>query len=175
MTAPRYLICASILLAGAVRAQVGCALPGLEAVSPEHPECLFFTGTKQYREKAYAKAMANWLRLSRLPALEPDQEHLRTDAQNNLGFLYYMGLGTTASRETALQYWRTAYAAGHEESAYHLCHYFGSAREPEYQPDLATTYCREALRRYADSRGPDEQTSEVIAQVQRILAGLPKR
>lgn len=70
-----------------------CKEPKLESMSSSHPECLFFKGTRHFRAKEYLAASQEWLALVHATDIPKEFEHLRVDAQNNLGYLFYMGWG----------------------------------------------------------------------------------
>ena len=165
-------ILALLLWATSAMAAVKCDLPELDAVEKADPQCLFYTGTQHFREKSYESAVTSWKQLVALSDVPLEHEHLRTDAHNNLGYMYFMGWGVAADRKTALEYWSYAYKAGHEESAYHLCHYYGEPKEPVYRRQLAKGYCKEALRRYEQLGAKLNESAEVIRQLNGFMARL---
>ncbi|WP_157604157.1 hypothetical protein [Rhizobacter sp. Root1221] len=115
--------------------------------------------------------MQEWLAVVGTKDLPKELEYLRLSAQNNVGYLYYMGLGVQKNSELAIQqYWLPAEEAGHEEAAYHLCHAYADAN-----PKLALGYCREALRRYRKLSEADENGGEVVAQLRRYISRLEAR
>lgn len=132
-------------------------------------------GTKNYREKNYAAASGSWERLRTLKDVPPKFQELQTSANNNLGYLFYMGLGVDTNTKLALQYWKVAYDAGHDESGYHLCHAYGDADRAEYSPRLALGYCKEALRRYQRAADPEEVDAEVVKQIRKYVSRLEMR
>ena len=147
-----------------------CREPKLESRSSEHPECLFYEGTRHFRLKEYPAALRAWQAIADMKNIPKEFEYLRVDAQNNLGYLYYMGWGVERDPERAIQqFWLPAERAGHEEAAYHLCHAYAEA-----EPLLALGYCREALRRYGKA-GTAEDNATVIAQLRRYIARLEGR
>lgn len=134
-------------------------------------DCLFYSGTRSFRAKDYRSALAQWRRLDELQELSADLEHHRTDAWNNLGYLYFQGWGVAKDRAVALDYWKRAYDRGHEEAAYHLCHFYGNRDEPSYNPSAARGYCVEGLRRYEQLKADDE-AKEVVTQLRQYVAEL---
>lgn len=148
-----------------------CQEPKLETVASDHPECRFYRGTRHFREKEYSAALQEWLAVVDTKDIPKEFEHLRLSAQNNLGYLYYMGWGVKRSSETAIQrYWLPAEKAGHEEAAYHLCHaYADDSRK------LALGYCREALRRYNKLSDTGEDNSAVVSQIRRYISRLESK
>jgi TPR repeat protein len=145
-----------------------CQEPKLEAVSSDHPECRFYKGTRHFREKEYSVALKEWLAVVDTEDMPKELEYLRLNAQNNLGYLYYMGLGVQQNSAFAIQkYWLPAEKAGHEEAAYHLCHAYADENRK-----LALGYCREALRRYNKLGEADEDNGEVVAQLRLYIARL---
>ena len=81
-----------------------------------------FVGTQNFREEDYATAFRSWERLRTLGEVPAEFRHHQWSAYNNLGYLHYMGLGVEPHAGRAIAHWQVAYAEGHEESAYHLCH-----------------------------------------------------
>lgn len=148
-----------------------CQEPKLESVASDHPECRFYKGTRYFREKNYSVAMQEWLAVVDTKDMPKELEHLRLSAQNNLGYLHYVGLGIQKNSEVAIQkYWLPAEKAGHEEAAYHLCHAYADENRK-----AALGYCREALRRYRKLSDDDEENSEVISQLRRYISSLEAR
>jgi TPR repeat protein len=146
-----------------------CQEPKLESLSGSHPECHLFKGTRHFRAKEYSAASHEWLAVVDAKDMPKEFEHLRVDAQNNLGYLFYMGWGVKQDRERAMQqYWLPADKAGHEEAAYHLCHAYA-----EDNSRLALGYCREALRRYGKIESAE--SGEVVAQLRRYISRLEGR
>ena len=146
-----------------------CSLPALKDKSNEHPECLFYVGTKNFREKNFAAAFGSWERLRTLEEVPPEFDGYKVDAYNNLGYLHYMGLGTKANPKLALEYWKLAYKAGHAESSYHLCHAYGDADQSEYSPKAALGYCEEAIRRYGKA---SDVEPEILQQLRQYVSRL---
>jgi TPR repeat protein len=151
-----------------------CKEPGLEAVSNEHPECRYYTGTRLYRKSDYVGARLNWEYVLASEDDDKEVQKLRTDVRNNLGYLLYMGMGIKANRTRALQLWEVAARSGQEESSYHLCHALGDVKEPEYQPRIALPHCQEALRRYerlpASER--DKDTAGIMRDIRKYIERL---
>jgi TPR repeat protein len=169
------LLVASVLLltpSAHAAAAENCLLADLESLSSTHPKCLFFSGTASFRARHYTAAAVSWQALINLDNVEEDLEHLRTDAHNNLGYLYYMGWGVRKDRDRATGYWKYAVKAGNEESGYHLCHAYGKPRERAYQPLVALNYCKEALRQYMEKAEKDDDAKTVIVQLKEYIARL---
>ena len=85
-----------------------------------------------------------------------EHEHIRIDAQNNLGYMHFTGWGIAKDGKPALRYCRYACRVGHAESAYHLCHYLGEPKDPEFRRSVAVGYCKEALHQYEQRGELDE-------------------
>jgi TPR repeat protein len=162
----------AFLLVGS-KAAADCSLPSLKNRSNEHPECLFYVGTKNFREKNYAAAFGSWERLRNLEEIPSEFQEYKIDAHNNLGFLHYMGWGTNVNTLLAIEYWKLAYDAGHAESTYHLCHAYGDKKRPEYSPQVALGYCEEAIRRYGKEAAREDP--EVLRQLRKYIAQLKAR
>lgn len=103
------------------------------------------------------------------------QEYLRTDAMNNLGYLHYMGMGTPRMVQRAVELWSAAFNRGHQEAAYHLCHVYADPKAPEYLPELGRSYCLEALRRYGAMRDSDRENAGLMEHIQAYLSALPEQ
>jgi TPR repeat protein len=158
----------ALAIAASANAAAPCQEPKLEAVASDHPECQFFKGTRHFREKEYSAALQEWMTVIDTKEIPKEFEYLLLDAQNNVGFLYYMGMGTQKNPDLAIQqYWLPAERAGHEEATYHLCHAYADEK-----PKLALGYCREAIRRYEKLGGADEGNREVIGQLRRYILRL---
>lgn len=170
----RPLSCALLLIAQGAAHAGTCQEPGLNEVANEHVACRFFTGTRLFREGDHLGARLNWEYVLASDDRGDDVEKLRTDARNNLGYLLYMGLGTKPNRAKALQLWEAAARDGQDESSYHLCHAYGDAKQPEYQPQVALRYCREALARYdkLPIAERDRATEAIVRDIQKYIAGL---
>src|SRR5215470_9940829 len=70
-----------------------CERKGVVDQPSKYVECLFYNGTGAFREKDYGFAFRSWKSLAELPPLPAELEHHRTNAWNNLGYLYYKGWG----------------------------------------------------------------------------------
>lgn len=171
MRIPRAVLSLAFGIVATVANATPCQEPKLEALAETHPECRFYKGTSYFRAKEYSSALDQWQVLVDLQDIPKEFEYLRVDAQNNLGFLHFMGWGVKQNKEWAIQqYWLPAEKAGHEEAAYHLCHAY--AKE---SPELALGYCREALRRYDKIGRTDGDTNEIIAQIRQLISWLEER
>ncbi|WP_284620734.1 SEL1-like repeat protein [Aquabacterium humicola] len=171
---PPLFISAALAIAPCAALAEPCKEPGLEAVATEHPECRYYAGTRLYRERDYVGARLNWEYVLASEDDDKDVQKLRTDVRNNLGYLLYMGMGIKVNRTKAIELWETAARSGQEESAYHLCHALGDAKQPEYRPRAALPHCREALRRYQGLpiAKRDSNTEVIIQDLKRYIARL---
>ncbi len=151
-----------------------CQLQKLEDLSADDPECYFYSGTTAFRAKDFEKAASYWKSLISLKSVPVEAEHLKVDAYNNLGYLYFYGNGVKINKKAALEYWAYALKAGNEEAAYHLCHAHAERKEPTYNPSVALGYCKEALRRYALLKERDEQIEDIVSQLRSYVQGLEK-
>lgn len=154
------------------RASEMCEEKDLESVLAKSVECYFYSGTANFRVKNYQAAAVNWTALINLKSVPVELEYLRLDAYNNLGFLYFMGDGVKQNQKLALKYWNNATKAGHEESAYHLCHAYGESKTATYNPKLALGVCKEALRRYNQRIQNEEDSAEIIRQINVYISEL---
>lgn len=168
-----FAVATLIALGGisSIASAAACEEPKLESVPSTHPECYFYKGTRHFRAKEYSAALEAWLAVVNQKNLPKELEYLRVDAQNNLGFLYYMGWGVKQNSALAIErFWQPAEKAGHDEAAYHLCHSY-----VDEGSKLALGYCREALRRYTKGGRTDSDDSEVVAQIRKYLSRLEAR
>jgi len=151
-----------------------CKEPGLQAVSGEHPECRFFAGTRLFRQGDYVGARLNWEHVLASEDDDKDVQKLRTDVRNNLGYLFYMGMGIKANRAKAIELWQVVARSGQQESSYHLCHALRDATQPEYKPRVALPHCREALRHYEELPVADrhKDTEVILRQLKTYIARL---
>lgn len=170
MKAHKFTITAFVTLVGIASTATAapCQEPRLESVPSTHTECHFYKGTRHFREKEYSAALREWLALVDKKDIPKELEHYRASAQNNIGFLYYMGWGVKQNSALAIErYWLPAEKAGLDEASYHLCHAYADEGNK-----LALGYCREALRRYSQSGRADSSSSEVVAQIRKHLSRL---
>ncbi|MYN25625.1 sel1 repeat family protein [Duganella levis] len=165
----KFFIAILIAIVGSASAAAAapCQEPKLESVPSTHTECYFYKGTSHFRAEEYSAALKEWLVIVDKADIPIELEHFRASAQNNIGFLYYMGWGVKQSSEIAIAYWLPAAKAGHDEATYHLCHAYADAGSK-----LALGYCREALRRYNRTGSTDSEDSEVVAQIREYISRL---
>jgi TPR repeat protein len=74
-------------------------------------EAEYDLGVDAYRVKDYTAARQHWLKSV--------EEH-ETSALNNLGYLFYYGLGGEADQVRAVSLWMNAASMGHSEAQWHL-------------------------------------------------------
>lgn len=146
-----------------------CPLKGLTTVDAVDARCLFHLGTTAFRAKEFEAAAISWKALIALKAIPVELAYLKVDAYNNLGYLYFSGLGMSANRAAAIDYWQFATKSGNEESAYHLCHAYADRKETRYAPQLARGYCKEALRRYGLLKEHDPGFDTIVADIHSYL------
>lgn len=151
-----------------------CPLPDLEKFSADSPTCYFYSGTTAYRNKDFKLAAQHWKSLIALKDLPADQKYWQVHAYNNLGFLYYQGWGMVKDRKAALNYWKFAFDSGHEEAAYHLCHFYADPKSESFDRAPGGQYCREALRRYGVLQ-PEKGTDEIERQIKGYLKHVDAR
>lgn len=83
------------------------------------PPAAYNLGVRAYIAKDYSAARKHWAK-----AVDEDV----TSAFNNLGFLYYTGLGGAAEPKRAVSLWRTAAMRGHFESQHHLAEAYAEGK-----------------------------------------------
>jgi len=159
------LMAAAVLSAATAYGAEMCRLDELTEAAADDPRCYFYSGTSAYRANDFKFAAANWKRLIALKLVAIEFEHLKVDAYNNLGYLYFFGNGVKRNREVAIKYWKYSLSAGNEESAYHLCHAYGDRKEPTYNSKLALGYCKEGLRRYEALKDINVGQDEILRQL----------
>jgi TPR repeat protein len=145
-----------------------CPLADLKEFASDAPQCYFFQGSTAYRNKDYTLAAKHWQSLIALKAVPPDEKHWQVDADNNLGFLYYRGWGVAKSDKAAVNYWNYAFDSGHEEGAYHLCHYYADRDSDGFNRARGAQYCREAWRRYGVLK-PEHGSPAIERQIEDYL------
>ena len=132
-------------------------------------------GVQAYRAKDYAAARQHWTR-----ALAQGV----AGARNNLGFLFYNGLGGEEDAVRAVALWRDAAALGNPESQWHLAAAYeegkGTLRNRiEAYAWYRCTQVSYRLQFVADQdRPPDKSDAEIVrdidASVARLQAALPE-
>lgn len=142
-----------------------CPLEGLEKEAASSPSCLFYQGTGAYRDEDFESAAKHWKDLIALKSVPADKKHVQIDAYNNLGFLYFQGMGVKANKPAAIDYWTFASNSGNEESTYHLCHAYADRKQPTYSPVLGKQHCAEALRRYGLLKNTDNDHQTIVKQI----------
>jgi TPR repeat protein len=95
-----------LVIVAAVLVLAACA-------SPRSEESAYNEGVAAYRAKDFATARKHW-------AIAVAAGDLT--AQNNLGYLFYYGLGGPQDPQGAVSLWRMAAAGGHSEAQWHLGH-----------------------------------------------------
>lgn len=149
-----------------------CPLAGLEKEAASSPSCLFYQGTGAYRDEDFELAAKHWKALIALKSVPADKKHVQIDAYNNLGFLYFQGMGVKANKPAAIDYWTYASNSGNEEAAYHLCHAYADRKEPTYSPVLGKQHCAEALRRYGLLKTTDNDHKTIVKQIKTHIQNL---
>lgn len=171
----RLLLAIACLAVPLASSAAMCPLEGLTDVGAGEAPCLFYLGTTAYRAKDFKTAAMNWKALIALKSVPVESEHLKVDAYNNLGFLYFFGLGIAPNQKAAIDYWNFSAKSGNEEAAYHLCDAYADRKQPSYAPEKALGYCKEALRRYGLLKDRDTQIDEIVAHIHKHLNALGRR
>jgi TPR repeat protein len=171
----KLVLAIGMLVAQSAFAASMCRLEGLTDVEAGDAQCLFYLGTKAYHAKDFKTAAMNWKALIALKSIPVESEHLKVDAYNNLGFLYFFGMGIAPNKKAAIDYWTFATKSGNEESAYHLCHAYADRKQPTYAPEKARGYCKEALRRYGLLKEHDSDIDLIVSHIHNYLNALDRR
>jgi TPR repeat protein len=147
-----------------------CIIEGkVRDYSQDHPLCLFFTGTEHFRNKEYLKASVKWQELISLPVVPKEYDSLVSDASNNLGYLYYHGLGVNPNMVRGLQFWRRASELGNSESEYHLCYAYGEKSSAVFSREDAKKHCDKAEFLYKNEKNIDQNALKMIRKVKNEL------
>lgn len=116
-------------------------------------------GVEAYRARDYASARLYW---SRAVADNADPS-----AENNLGYLFYYGLGGDVDRPRGIGLWLHAAGAGHDEAQWHLGVAYAEGKG--IARNLVEAY---AWLRCAVVNAEAQQDGEVADHASRSLAGL---
>lgn len=173
-TTTKVVLALAFSVAQTAAAAANCTLEELTDTAADGPLCLFYTGTAAYREKDFGEAAKNWKALIALKSVPAELAYLKLDAYNNLGFLYFSGMGVATNKAAAVDYWKYAYKAGHEEAAYHLCHARADADEAAYSRRAARGYCKEALRRYDRLKERGGSHDAIVGQLNKYLRAVAR-
>ena len=143
---------------------------GIEPSSTEI-EKLFYTGTCHYRNENYPLAVENWEHIAHLDIAGADDEGLKVDVLNNLGYMKFFGYGIKEDKAGALSYWRQAILLGHYESEYHLCHAYADNEQPTFDAAKGRKHCEKARLIY---KGKDDSDPEILEQIDYYLEKISK-
>lgn len=164
----RYLFTIIILLMASVSsAKEDCNLSsiGLDIASSKI-EKYFYTGTCHYRNKDYGLSVKSWEKLSVLKPLSAEDEELKIDVLNNLGYMKFFGFGTERDIDTAISYWQEAILLGHYEAEYHLCHAYADEKQPTFNLAKARKHCQKAKLIY---KGKEDSDPEILSDIESYL------
>jgi len=129
-------------------------------------EKYFYIGTCHYRNKDYSLSVNNWEELASLQPEKPEDEELKVDVLNNLGFMKFFGFGTEKDQGTAISYWQEAIRLGHYEAEYHLCHAYADREEPTFNIAKARKHCEKARLIY---KGKEDSDPEILSGIESYL------
>ena len=150
-----------------------CPLASVGEEFPEsHPICLFYSGTDHFRNNRMAQASSSWDRLLQLESYPDEYTDLRVDSLNNIGYLYFYGLGVETDKHQALKNWKEAVSLGHSESEYHLCHAYADRDQSTFDRVAAEEHCTRALDAYLSIEEPDDDDLAVLQIIREYLADL---
>ncbi|ACR13996.1 sel1 repeat family protein [Teredinibacter turnerae] len=131
----------------------------------------FYTGTCHYRNEDYQLSVKSWEMLAKLDPVGDEDEELKVDVLNNLGYMKFFGYGTAEDKSTAIDYWTQAILLGHYEAEYHLCHAYADIEEPTYDKSKARKHCEKAKLIY---NGKDSPDTEILDSIEKYLRKLGK-
>ncbi len=129
-------------------------------------EKYFYTGTCHYRNKEYGLSVQNWENLVSLRPVSEEDEELKIDVLNNLGYMKFFGYGIEQSQEAAMSYWRDAILLGHYEAEYHLCHAYADNEQSTYNLAKARKHCEKAKLIY---KGKDDSDPDILSDIELYL------
>jgi len=128
-------------------------------------------GTCHFRNESYQRAVDSWENIVNLKITSEDDEGLKVDVLNNLGYMKFFGYGTPIDKKSAMAYWREAIQLGHYEAEYHLCHAYADSDEPTYNPRKGSKHCEKAKLIY---KGKEDSDKEILASIEKYLKELGK-
>ena len=134
----------------------------LAVVAGEGP---YNAGVTAWKGKDYTEAMKRWSE----SVLEGN-----VDAMNNLGYLYFNGLGTKPRVSDAIMLWRAAAYSGQSESQTHLAFAYERGRGVEKDPLKAVAWYRCSIESAKRQRQIKESSTEqqIQADAAKSLAEL---
>ncbi len=134
-----------------------------------HIKKYFYTGTCHYRNKDYDLSVKNW---EKIPSLKPssnEDEELKIDVLNNLGYMKFFGYGTSRDQKIAMSYWQEAILLGHYEAEYHLCHAYADRDQSTFNIAKARKHCEKAKLIYKSKEDSDPKIlSDIELYIEKI-------
>ena len=127
---------------------IACATPLTDGTS-------YNKGVEAYRAKDYTNARVHWSRAV-------DDGNI--SALNNLGYLFYYGLGGGADPERAVSLWMKGAMAGHSEAQWHLGRAFEDGKGTRRDYIQAYAWYRCALASSQAGTGVDQDAERQIAE-----------
>ena len=131
-----------------------------EELLANDPKCVYFSGTKAFRNKNYELAAKYWEQIILLTPTSYEHLELKIDALNNLGYLLFYGDGINQNQNKAIEYWEKAASMGHLESEFHLCHGYADRNEQTYNKNRALLHCYKAQLIYQGITNPEDSDKE---------------
>lgn len=138
---------------------------GIEEESSEI-EGFFYTGTCHYRNEDYGLSVENWEKVASLEPISSEDEELKVDVLNNLGYMKFFGYGTLRDQQTAISYWREAILLGHYEAEYHLCHAYADRNQLTFDLAKARKHCEKARLIY---KGKEDSDPSILSDIETYL------
>ena len=129
-------------------------------------EKLFYTGTCHYRNEDYGLSVESWEKITSLVPSSSEDEELKIDVLNNLGYMKFFGYGTLRDQGTAISYWREAILLGHYEAEYHLCHAYADRNQTTFDLAKARKHCAKARLIY---RGKADSNPTILSDIETYL------
>lgn len=133
-------------------------------------ESAYNKGVDAFRVKDFSTARQHW---------EVAIQSNDPNAQNNLGYLLYYGMGGAADPERAVELWRKAAFAAHSEAQWHLGQAYedGTALSQNYSEAYSWYRCAAASAKA--TAGDDKELEQAIANdahqsLEKLLSKLTK-
>jgi len=159
----RTIFIIALIISTAANAKEDCSPAALDLNDSTAEETFFFTGTCHYRNEDYQSAVDQWESLSKLDSINEENEDLKIDVLNNLGYMKFFGFGTIKNQNQAVQYWRQAITLGHYEAEYHLCHAYADNEQSTYNISKAKKHCEKAHLIY---KGMDDPDKSILSDIE---------
>lgn len=86
-----------------------------------HPLCIFRAGQNDFHNGNYNDARVKWKTLLTMDSIPQEFSIYKLHARENLGYLYFYGIGMKENLFLGLEYWHEATSLGGQEADKYLC------------------------------------------------------